>query len=353
MKSEEIAKIAGVSRSTVSRVINNYPNVPEETREKVMEVIKKYNFEPNISARVLAGKGTDTIGLFLFSVYDKNNPHRVYGNSYFGPFVEAVIDTGNYKGYYVMVHTIYDSSDCWRIRQTFSQKRIDGGIIIGTERNQEMRSLLSELKHPLTIVDFDPEEIKSIMPRNAQIAVINSNDSKGIEACVDQLVSLGHKEIGFIEGRDTTYSGYVRNEAFKQRMAYHGLSINKQFWLKGGFIRTKTEAAVKKLIKTGVLPTAFIAANDEMALAAMDTFKQHGIRVPEDISVIGFDDSPVANVVRPALTTVRIPFYHMAQKAVQALSDMIENKGTGFMHYQLDVDLIQRESCGKTRRTLS
>ncbi len=347
MKSEEIAKIAGVSRSTVSRVINNYSNVPEETREKVMRVIKEYNFEPNISARVLAGKGTDTIGLFLFSVYDKNNPHRVYGNSYFGPFVEAVIDTGNYKGYYVLVHTIYDPSDCWRIRQTFSQKRIDAGIIIGTERNQVMRSMISEIKYPLAIVDFDPEEIKSIMPQDAQIAVINSNDAMGIRACVDRLVSLGHTEIGFIEGRDTTYSGYVRKEEFKRRMAHHGLSCKKQFWLKGGFIRTKTEAAVNRLIKTGALPTAFIAANDEMAMVAMDTFKQHGIRVPEDISIIGFDDSPVANVVRPALTTVRIPFYHMAQKAVQTLSDMIESKGTGLIQYQMDVEFIQRESCNK------
>lgn len=347
MKSEEIAKIAGVSRSTVSRVINNYSNVPEETREKVMKVIKEYHFEPNNSARVLAGKGTDTIGLFLFSVYDKNNPHRVYGNSYFGPFVDAVIDTGNYKGYYVMVHTIYDPSECWRIRQTFSQKRIDAGIIIGTERTQEIQSILSELNYPLAIVDYDPEEIRSIMPGDARISVITSNDIKGMSACVDELVSLGHTQIGFIEGRDTTYSGYVRKEEFKRRMAYHGLTINKYHWLKGEFVRAKTEAAVKKLVKSGNLPTAMIACNDEMALAAMETLKAYGLRIPEDLSIMGYDDSPVATVVRPSLSTVRIPFYNMAQKAVQALSDMLENKTTGLMHYQLDVELIQRESCAK------
>ncbi len=347
MKSEEIAKIAGVSRSTVSRVINNYSNVPEKTREKVMKVIKEYHFEPNTSARVLAGKGTDTLGLFLFSIYDKKNPHRVYGNSYFGPFVDAVIDTGNYKGYYIMVHTIYDPSECWRIRQTFSQKRIDGGIIIGTERTQEIQSILSELNYPLAIVDYDPEEIKAIMPRDAKISVINSDDAKGMSACVDELVSLGHTEIGFIEGRDTTYSGYIRKEEFINRMAYHGLSVNKNHWLKGEFVRVKTEAAVRKLIKSGDIPTAIIACNDEMALAAMDTFKQQGFRVPEDISIIGYDDSPAASVVRPSLSTIRIPFYNMAQKAVEALSDMLENKTTGLMHHQLDVELIQRESCSK------
>ena len=347
MKSEEIAKIAGVSRSTVSRVINNYSNVPEETREKVMKVIKEYNFEPNTSARVLAGKGTDTIGLFLFSIYDKKNPYRVYGNSYFGPFVDAVIDSGNYKGYYIMVHTIYDPSDCWRIKQTFSQKRIDAGIIIGTERNKEIQTVLSEINYPLAIVDYDPEEIKSIMPKNAKIAVITSDDVKGIHNCVDELVSRGHTKIGFIEGRDTTYSGHVRKEEFIKRMEYHGLEIDKKHWLKGEFVRTKTEAAVQKMIDIGDLPTALVACNDEMALAAMDTFKSNGIKVPEDISIIGYDDSPISTVVRPSLSTARIPFYKMAQKAVEALSDMLENKNTGLNHYKFDIEYIKRESCSK------
>ena len=142
MRSEEIAKLAGVSRSTVSRVINNYSNVPQATRDKVMKVIRKYNFEPNMSARVLAGKGTDTLGLFLFSIYDKKNPLRVYGNSYFGPFLDAVVDTRNYKGFYILIHTIYTPQECRYIDQTFSQKRIDGGIIIGTESSHEIEDVI-------------------------------------------------------------------------------------------------------------------------------------------------------------------------------------------------------------------
>lgn len=352
MKSEEIAKLAGVSRSTVSRVMNNYSNVPEETRNKVMKVINEYNFELNISARVLAGKGTDTIGLFLFSVYDKKNPQRVYGNSYFGPFVEAVVDTGNYKGYYVLIHTIYSPADCRRIQQTFSQKRIDAGIIIGTERNEEIKSIISKINNPLVIVDYDPEEVRQIMSSDGKITVINSNDRRGISECVDELVSLGHKEIGLIEGRDTTYSGFIRRDEFIKRMGFHGISIRKEYCIKGDFVKSKTESAIKKMIKSGRLPTALIASNDEMALAAVEVFKQHGIKVPDDISVIGFDDSPIASVVRPSLTTVKIPFYRMAQKAVEAVSDMVEAKTTGLTKYEMDVEFIKRESCAKpgTRR---
>ncbi|MCX7773424.1 MAG: LacI family transcriptional regulator [Clostridia bacterium] len=347
MKSEEIAKIAGVSRSTVSRVINNYSNVPEETREKVMKVIQEYHYEPNTSARVLAGKGTDTIGLFLFSVHDKRNPFRVYGNSYFGPFVDAVVDTGNYKGYYIMVHTIYDPSECWRIRQTFSQKRIDAGIIIGTERNKEIEAIISDTTYPLAIVDYDPDEVKKLMPKDAKMVVVNSDDRKGMSACVDYLVSLGHKQIGLLEGRDTTYSGFLRKDEFQKRIRHHGLSLEKEFILKGEFIRSSTEAAVKKLIKAKKLPTAIIACNDQMAISAMEVFKQHGIRVPDDVSIIGYDDSPAATVIRPSLTTVRIPFFHMAQTAIESLSDILESKETGLQTLQLDVELVIRESCKK------
>lgn len=349
MKSEEIARLAGVSRSTVSRVINHYPNVPEETRERVMKVIREYHYEPNNSARVLAGKGTNTLGLFLFTVHDTKRTNRIYGNSYFAPFVDAVVDAGNYSGYYVLVHTIYNPSDCCRIKQTFQQKRIDGGIIVGTEKNREIQDIIRELSYPLAIVDYDPDEIKGIMRNDGSISVINSNDEKGINACVDYLVSLGHTEIGLIEGRASTYSGLMRSKYFKARMAHHGLSVDSNFILKGDFIGSSTGKAVSKLVKSGRLPSAIVSASDDMALAAIDTFKVHHIRVPEDISIIGYDDAPVSAMVKPALTTVQVPFFDMAQQAVKSLSGFIESNQQGLQVYNMDVKLITRESCNQRK----
>lgn len=345
MKSEEIARIAGVSRSTVSRVINNYSNVPEETRERVMKVIQEYHYEPNNSARVLAGKGTNTIGLFLFTIHDTQKANRIYGNSYFAPFVDAVVDTGNYKGYYVLVHTIYNPDDCWRIRQTFQQKRIDGGIIIGTERNREIDAIIRETSYPLVLVDYDPEEVGRIMPKDGSISVINSDDEKGISTAVDYLVSLGHSKIGFIEGRTTTYSGFRRSQAFEKRMAHHGLSFEKSHVLKGDFTGSSTVSAVKKLIKSRKLPTAIISSNDDMAMAAMDTFKAEGIRIPEDISIIGYDDALASSIVKPSLTTIHVPFFDMAQKAVESLTDYIDHNQKGLQIYPMDIKLLIRESC--------
>lgn len=345
MKSEEIAKIAGVSRSTVSRVINNYPNVPAATRERVMKVIREYNYEPNTSARVLAGKGTNTIGLFLFSIHDVKEPYRVYGNNYFAPLIEAFIDIANYRGYYVLVHTIYSPEECWRIRQTFSQKRIDGGVIIGIDKNPELDEIISSLKYPLALVDYDPDEILLMNRADARIAVINADNEGGINACVDYLVSNGHRVIGLMEGRNTTYSGLKRREFFLKRMKSHNLPVRDCHLMKCDFTAKTSAAAVEALLAEKTLPSAIIACNDEMAFAAMETFQHHGIRVPEDISIIGFDDAPTSSIIRPALTTVRVPFYDMAQKALESLSGLIDRSGAGFEQYTMNVELIIRESC--------
>jgi len=347
MKSEEIARIAGVSRSTVSRVINNYPNVPAKTREKVMKVIREYHYEPNQSARVLAGKRTNTIGLFLFSIFDPNTPYRVFGNSYFSPFVDAFVDIGNSMGYYMLVHTIYKPEESWRIRQTFLQKRIDGGIIICTDRSPEIESILSDFPHPAVIMDYDPAGIEKIVHPMARIGIVNFDDEKGISSAVDYLVSLGHRRIGMIMGRQTSYSGHRRYECFVKRLEYHGLAMNDRYLIRGDFTWDSVVPGIEKMIDSNSLPTAIVSSNDAMALAAMETFRRRGIRIPEDISVTGYDDIPASAVVDPPLTTIRIPFFDMARKSMDMLSELIESDKPRFMVYYADVELVVRESCCK------
>ena len=348
MKSEEVAKLAGVSRSTVSRVINNYSNVPDETRERVMKVIREYNYIPNTSARVLAGKGCNTIGLFIFHVHDRDNKEHVYGNSYFGPFVSAVVDHCNSRGYYLLIHTIYDASDCERIRETFIQKRMDGAIIIGTEKNSILEKLSSEIQDPLAIVDYSPKNIQRIVNDESRLTTINSDDASGISESISYLMSLGHKKIGLIMGRLETWSGENRYNAFKQKMEEHNLEVNENYILNGDFIREKTYHVVEEFVLRKELPTAFISSNDDMAFAAIEVFQKYGIRVPEDLSIIGFDDTAAASLVRPALTSVRVPFLDMAEKAVETLIAHIEGENSGVESFKLDVKLIKRDSCAKS-----
>lgn len=347
MKSEEIAKIAGVSRSTVSRVINNYSNVPEDTKKKVLEVISKYNYQPNTCARVLAGKQNDTIGLFIVSIADAENPNRLYNNNYFTQFVDAVVDCANARGYYVLVNIIYCENDYNRVSEVFMQKRIDGGIVIGTEHDAGILINVSKRGYPIALIDYDAEEIKKQKLDNDNLIVISSNDYEGAVSAVEYLIGLGHKEVGFLAGRLTTFSGRQRYDAFFDTMKKHGLPVNEEFVLHGDFIKSKTANEVKKLIQTGKLPTAIFSSNDDMAITAMDLFKENGIKVPEDISIIGFDNIPLSSLIRPALSTVSTPVYDMVDKTVTELIANIRKNKRGFSSYRYDSKIIVRETCSE------
>lgn len=347
MKSEEIAKIAGVSRSTVSRVINNYSNVPDDTKKKVLEVIEKYNYQPNTCARVLAGKKSDTIGLFIVSIADADNPNRLYKNDYFNQFTNAIVDCANSRGYYVLVNIIYCKEDYRRVNEIFLQKRIDGGIVLGTENEAEALIKISQKGCPIALIDFDAEEIIKNKSENENLIVVGSKDYEGAVEAVEYLIGLGHTEIGLLAGRLSTYSGRQRYTAFLDTMKKHNLEINGDFILHGDFIKSKTSSEVQKLINNGKLPTALFSSNDDMAITAIELFKENKISVPEDISIIGFDNITLASLIKPALTTIETPIYNIVEKTVEELISNIRKTRKGFKSYSYDTKMVIRETCTK------
>ena len=347
MKSEEIAKIAGVSRSTVSRVINNYSNVPDETRQKVLEIIEKYNYQPNTCARVLAGKNNDTIGLFIVSIADADNPNRLYNNNYFTQFVNAIVDCANSNGYYVLVNIIYCENDYSRVNEVFLQKRIDGGIVIGTEMDTDVLIKVSQKGCPIALIDYDVEEIKKTKSDNDNLIVVGSKDYEGAVAAIEYLIELGHTDIGLLAGRLSTYSGRQRYQAFFDTMKKHNLEVNEEFVLHGDFIKSKTSNEVQRLINKGKLPTALFSSNDDMAITAIDLFKENNIKVPDDISIIGFDNIPLSSLIRPALSTISTPIFDIVEKTVRELISNIKRNKKGFMSYSYDTKMIIRETCSK------
>ncbi|MFZ5990072.1 MAG: LacI family DNA-binding transcriptional regulator [Bacillota bacterium] len=345
MKSEDIARLAGVSRSTVSRVINNYPNVPEATRQKVLKIIEQYNYEPNTSARVLAGKSNNTIGLFVISVSESDGPNKIYRSTYYSSFINAVVDAANTIGYYVLVHTIYSCKDYSKINQSFQQKRISGGILVGNEKDSNAIKDIARMGYPIGIVDYDPGEIEKHKLDNSNLIVVNSMDFEGTVEALNHLISLGHRDIGIITGRMETYSGRQRFEAYKYAMEQNGLDIRPEFILRGEFLKKNTYNEVKRLIQSQKLPTALFACNDDMALAAVEVFQEEGIRIPEDISIIGFDDIPTVSQMKPALTTVRVPVYDMVTQVTELLIGSVENDSRTFLYENFPTQFIIRDTC--------
>ena len=350
MKSEDIARIAGVSRSTVSRVINNYPNVPEETRLKVMEVIEKYDYSPNAFARTLAGKKSDTIGVF-FIIEDSSGelPDLVY-NDFYTAYLDAIVDIANKKGYYVLVQTIFGDNDYPKITKAFREKRIDGGILIGTRKDTLAKIKVENITQELVIFDYEFEALEHF-EETKHVTILNSNDEAAISLAVKHLVDEGHKKIGFIKGIEETLSARLRYQGFVKSAKQYGIDVDERFVLEGQFNQDIAYQQMEEAIFGDTIADAYICANDYMAIAAIDCLRTNGLRVPEDVSFIGFDNTRTGQLMSPKLTTLTPDFYGMAKKAVEIIHlrnedptikipDMIEYK----------VDLLIRESVNMNKK---
>ena len=341
MNSIDIAKIAGVSRSTVSRVINNYNNVPEETRKKIQKVIKDNNYVPHASARMLAGVKNRVIGLFIIDMKIDSNGKQVTGSSYFSPFTGSVIDNANKMGYNVLVSIVSKQKDYKKVKETFYNKTIAGGIFIG-ERNGEPE-IKEIIKSGYKVALLD-QSVKSDEEVYTKCIIVNADNYQGAYKATKYLIDLGHSEIAHIVGISEHLSAIERLNAYKQALIDSGITIKSNLIVKGNFTIAGGCSATKKLLQKKI-PTAIFCGNDNMAIGAIQAIGQANLKVPEDISVVGFDDIEVARYISPALTTVRMDLLEMASIATNTLITSIENNSNFSANYTLPIDLIERNSC--------
>ncbi|MEX2415902.1 MAG: LacI family DNA-binding transcriptional regulator [Paenibacillaceae bacterium] len=341
INSTEIAKLAGVSRSTVSRVINDYSNVPEKTKEKVMKLIEQYNYYPNLSAQVLAGKRTRTIGLFLI------DSGHVSTDMISNLLIARVIESASLFGYYVLTHIIRNTGDEEAIRsvkESFYQKRIDGGIFIGAANQEPFLEQLIAEGFIVAVVDQD-------LPghNESNRLVINFDNEFGSLQAIDYLVSLNHKRIGSINGDLERHSGPAKLEGFKKAMNKHQLQLVDSWMIPGDFNEASGYKAIYDLVRMNgsELPTAIFTANDSVAFGAIRALNELGLHVPEDISIIGFDDHALSSRFKPALTTIHVDFEELMHKLTTALIDRIEKETKVFKKLMIGASLIIRDSCRK------
>jgi LacI family transcriptional regulator len=335
----EIAKLAGVSRSTVSRVINNYPNVPNKTREKVMEVIKQYNYFPNLSGRALKGKKTNTLGLFFAE------ENRITEESSFNTLITNVIESASNTGYYVLTKIIHDMTDEDTIRsvkECFFQGRIDAGIFFGFANHE---SLIEELISEGFLVGVIDQELPGRTEPN-RIVFNNNNESVAMRA-VDYFVGLNHRKISYIRANLRRSSSNAKSRGFMKGIEKHGLILNESWMLQGNVTGGGYDAvtALLKSTKPSDLPTAFFADNDTLAIGAIRALNDHGFTLPGDFSIIGVNDHVLSSFMKPALTTFKVNFERLANELILKLVDTIENGLKEFVKVEFELDFIERESC--------
>lgn len=341
MNSNDIAKIAGVSRSTVSRVINNYPNVPEKTREMVSEVIKKYNYVPHASARMLAGGKNRSIGLFIVDTNVDLKGRQVSTSYYFTPFTSVIIDDANKMGYNVLVSIVGERNDFERVKETFYDKTIAGGIFIGVKDNeQEIKDIISD-GYRVVLID---QSLKTDEKVYSKSIIVNADNFNGAYKATKYLIDLGHTDIAHVTGAEAQLSSEERLAGYKKALVDSNIRIQNKFIVKGNFTVDGGYKATKKLLlKT--IPSAIFFSNDSMAIGGMQAIEEAGLNVPKDISIIGFDDIEMAKYITPALTTIRIDLFEMASVANNALISSVESDLNFSACYTIPVDLIERASC--------
>jgi DNA-binding LacI/PurR family transcriptional regulator len=333
MDMREIAKIAGVSSATVSRVINGSNLVRPETAERVRLVLEETKFIPNGSATTLKYGRSNSYGLII---PDMTNPFfSEFLRSFEGILVEKRQDM-------LMALTDHSAS---RLRETIHRmlvRQVDGVALLASEVETEPIETLIRNRVPLVTMDR-----RQVGPGLSDVSV---NYAIGMNQAVEHLKELRHQKIAYIGGSSGLSISDHRMQAFIKAVERAGLKIDPKFLLTGNYRISGGEAAIAELLARKDRPTAIIAANDLTAMGALHALHRHRLSAPQDISVIGFDDIELCDIVDPPLTTIRLPRHEMAKKIANALETSAKAPHAVGKIYTVKTSLVIRGTTGPARK---
>jgi LacI family transcriptional regulator len=321
----DIAREAGVSIATVSKAIHNTGRMSIETREKVLTIIKEMNFRPSVMASALKGKSSYTIGLLI---PDLSNPFS-------SEIARSVEDRAKELGYsVVMCNTDYDSEkEAWYI-SFLEQKSVDGIISASGFQNEELLKDLVERKIPMAMITCDSKTIA--------VDTVTADDFLGGYIATSYLIGLGHTKIGTVV-LDLD-SGRERLRGYKHALTESGIAGDERIIVSSGFRKENGEEAAVKLLDSPEPPTAIVAGNDLLAIGVMIAAKERGILIPDQLSVIGYDNTILAEITTPSLTTINQPISDMGRQVM----DLIFQEITGVKKIKKRIvmapELVIRES---------
>lgn len=327
---EDIADQCDVSRSTVSRVINNHPNVSEKVRKRVLKVIKKTGYQPHAAARTLVSQRSWTIGLVL-----PRTINSFFTDPYYPSLIQGIAHACNQHNYTFSLFLMEDQEDEEKIYPRISRRGFLDGILFQSDQIGDL--LIDQL-----VASGIPLVVIGRPFHNENISYIDINNTEAVESAIDYLIQCGHKNIGTIAGPLNTTVGIDRKTGYLNSLRKHGYTVRDSLIVEGTFTEDSGYRGMQNLLSEK--PDAIFAASDLMARGAMRAIKENGLEIPEDIAVIGFDDFPLSTPTKPTLSTIRQPIRNFGKKAIELLNDLIENGPDPSRHVILDTELILRES---------
>ncbi|HEX5050112.1 MAG TPA: LacI family DNA-binding transcriptional regulator [Gammaproteobacteria bacterium] len=331
----DIARLANVSKKTVSRVINDSPLVREQTRAKVKLIISEHGFAPDPQARALAFRRSFLVAL----IYDNPSPQYVVNMQ------RGILDTFDGTSFQLIVRPCDRGDPRFHasMRAFVEQQKLFGAILPpSVSEDQELADILADAGCPYVRIASVPlDEVHSM---------IRTHDAEGAAAAARHIATLGHERIAHIRGPLTFRSSHERLRGFTEGLAEFGLALDAKLVLEGGYTFESGVACAQQLLERppASRPTAIFAGNDEMAVGVYQAARRAGFGVPEDLSIVGFDDTPMASRIWPPLTTVRLPIREMGKAAAALLINEARGERTSFVEFQ--PEMIVRQSTAPLRK---
>jgi len=330
---EDIAQLSGVSRSTVSRVINADSNVKKETRQKVLEVLQNNNFQPNLAARSLAAGRTNTLGLVIPA-----SVSTIFVDPYFPQFIQGVSTACNAHDYSVMLWLAEPEYERRMIRQILHNGLVDGIIMSSTLMNDPLVNSLFDSQMPFIQIGRHP---------TLDVNSIDVDNTRASQEATLHLMRLGRKRVATITGPLDQVAGYDRYQGYQLALQERQQPLEPELVVVGDFTEAGGYTAMLRLCP--LKPDAVFIASDMMAVGAIRAIREANLCIPDDMAIIGFDDIPTASKMDPPLTTVRQPVRSLGTLAVETLIDIITHPGSETRHIVVATELVIRSSCGTLR----
>ena len=330
----DIADLAGVSIATVSRVLNDRPDVAPDTRETVLQVVREHGFSRNRGARALSRGRTGFVGLTLPLIAD----------AYFGPILSGAAEALYEADMRIVLGpTLHEHDREVSLLERLVRESTDGAILmLPSESEDELRALQSQ-GYPFVVVD--PME-----PPPEGIPCVSAMHAAGAKRAVEHLLAFGHRRIGVIAGPEGWYATEERMLGFRAALAGAGLLPDASLIRYSNWRIETGEPTATDLLSLPDPPTAIFAFNDNVAIGALNAAHKLGLHVPEDVSIVGFDDTFQSTIVLPKLTTVRQPLQELGRTGVSLLMRLLDGQRIDALHMELATTLVVRDSTAPPAR---
>ena len=331
---KDVAKEANVAPSTVSRVLKDSPHISLKTKQRVREIMDRMGYTPNFQAQSLAAKSTQAIGVIM-----PDTAYQAFKNPFFSVVLRGISRCANEHKYGLYLSTSYTQEGIYEEVVSMVQgKRVDGLILLYSRKNDEVIEFLKQVNFPFTVIGRPLVHEKSI-------TYVDNDNVTVAKDVTSYLIKLGHKNIAFIGGNENFAVTIDRLKGYKQALEESGLPFRIDFLIDEHVFNDKGYESLEKLIHSEPIPTAIIAQDDLTAYEILSYLEKLNIHVPNDLSIIGFNNQILSQHSRPPLTSIEIHISRLGVEATNCLIEKIKNPNTYPKRVTIPTQFIERESC--------